>query len=245
MIDVDGDTFDAEESATSTNTVGTYTFDIDGDVVVEDGESVTVKVMVDLRAQEVSNGVPRYNNGDTIMAEVTSTEVDATDAEGAADLTASQLTGSASGEEHTVVAAGVIDESLEVDSDGGGDSGVGTFTFELELKAIEDSVYIATTSAATALSAGPFRLTLVGTTATSSYIVQSDATQEGGYYRINDGATETFTITVSVDPVAGGSFYVILDDVRFKLDTPGAADRTFDFSPQSEFDTTAVSISAS
>ncbi len=245
MIDIDGETFDAEESPTSTNTFATYTFDIDGDVVVESGEEVTVKVMVDFRAQEVSNGVNRYNNGDSIMAEVTSTEVDATDAEGATDLTANQLTGSASGETHTVIATGVMDEKLTVSSDGGGDSGVGTFTFDLELKAVEDSVYIATTSSATALNAGPFRLTLVGTTATTSYIVQSDATIEGGYYRINDGATETFTITVSVDPITGGSFYVILDDVRFKLDTPGAANRTFDFSPQSEFDTTAVSIKGS
>jgi peptidoglycan hydrolase-like protein with peptidoglycan-binding domain len=241
-LDIDGEKFDTETTATTTGLVQTHEFDIDGDVVVKDGDSVTVKVMIDFRAQEVSAGVNRYSNGDTIMAEVTSVEVDATDAEGQTDITDAQLTGTASGETHTVIAAGLIDESIETSQDGGGTSGLGTFTFEVELKAIEDTAYLATTSAASALNAGPFRLSLVGTTATTSYLVQSDATIEGGYYRINEGATETFKITVSVDPVVSGSFYVVLDDVRFKLDTPGAANRTFDFTPQSEFDTNAVSV---
>jgi hypothetical protein len=243
-LKIDGKEFDAENSASTTGNVTTFEFDIDDDVTVAEGEEVMVEVVVDLKSQENGN-VTRYSNGTTIMAEVGGTEVDLTVAEGAENLGASELTGSAIGETHTLLAAGVTDTKITTDQDGGGDSAVGTFTFEVELKAIEENVYISTTTSATALTAGPFRMTVVGGTATSSYIVQSDATVESGYFRINDGATETFTITVSVDPLAAGSFYVILDDVRFRIVDPGAANRTFDFTPQSNFDTSAVSIKAS
>lgn len=232
---IDGTTIDDYDWDVTADNDREVTFDIDGDVTVGEDESVEVVVRAKFKAANGTN----YASGETINGSI---DDDAVEGEGSTDITSD---GTSVGETHELLTEGVFDvDAPEVSSDGGGDSAVGTFTFEIELEAFENTAFLATTSSATALNAGPFRLSVVGGTATSSYIIQSDATVQGGYYRIDEGDTEVFTITVSVDPVAAGSFYVELDDVRFKLGTPGAADKTYTFTPASDFDTTAVSIKA-
>jgi hypothetical protein len=85
-LEIDGQTFDAENSASTNSVTTTFEFDIDGDITVDEGDEVTVAVVVDLLSQESATNVDRYENGTTIEADVTGTEVDLTDAEGADDL---------------------------------------------------------------------------------------------------------------------------------------------------------------
>jgi peptidoglycan hydrolase-like protein with peptidoglycan-binding domain len=159
-LEIDGQTFDAENSASTTGTVTTFEFDIDGDVTVEEGDEITVAVVVDLKSQESATNVDRYANGTTIEADVTGTEVDLTDAEGSDDLGTGALTGSANGESHTLVAEGIVVpvDSVEATTDTSGDNDtLGEFTIEFDVTAVEGDFYItddATKGTSTQVSAG-------------------------------------------------------------------------------------------
>jgi hypothetical protein len=147
-------------SASTTGTVTTFEFDIDGDVTVEEGDEITVAVVVDLKSQESATNVDRYANGTTIEADVTGTEVDLTDAEGSDDLGTGALTGSANGESHTLVAEGIVVpvDSVEATTDTSGDNDtLGEFTIEFDVTAVEGDFYItddATKGTSTQVSAG-------------------------------------------------------------------------------------------
>ncbi len=79
----------------------------------------------------------------------------------------------------------------------------------------------------------------------STATLQSVAEEVGAYYEIAAGSSEEFTLVVTVDPTAAGSFYVTLDDVTYRIDSTSAADTVYTFTPSNEWDTSAVSISAS
>lgn len=228
VLEIDGEEFDdwsfVSGASASTSTVE---FDIDGDFTIDEDSEVAVVLMAEFKAANGTN----YASGETIQASIDSGSVEA---EGADDLTSD---GSATGDEHTLLTAGLsVEEAPTVDSDS--EDGVGTFTFEIELTAFEEDVTIATSSTA---SGSGFDFSVVGGTATSSITVQSDADIEGANYVVEEGSTESFTVVVSVDPAASGSFYVILNDVHYEVDGDAAVHT---FQPQSEYDTPAVSIAA-
>jgi hypothetical protein len=230
-LDIDGDTFDAENNATSGPFIAE--FDIDGDVVVEDGEEVTVKVMVDFRAQEVSNNVARYPNGTTIKAEVTSAERDATDAEGADDV--DTFSGSAVGETHTLVAEGIVvpvdGVTAEFDTQGQNDT-TGIFSIDFEVTAVEGDFYVREFATLGATTTGvTFSLeTPAGYSAGSSSVsgvLSSTADEDtSGVFTVREGETETFTLTVTVDPNVAGNYRVGLTGVYYTANTNGVAGST-------------------
>ncbi len=254
MIDIDGETFDAENAPSNSSNSTTFTFDVDGDVVIEADEAVTVKVMVDLRGQESSSNVARYANGTTIKAEVTATEVDATDAEGAETLGSSspdQLTGTAIGETHNLVAEGIVIpvDSVEVSTDTSGENDTtGIFTIEFEVTAVEgdfyitDNVFNGTTSATNGVAyvvEGPG----VGTTTGS--LTSSADEDTAGVFTVGEGETETFTLKVNVDASVGGDFRVTLAEVNYSTNTNGTASVTaYVPSPVQDFRTGYQNIEA-
>ncbi|MEZ4103745.1 MAG: hypothetical protein R3B60_00475 [Candidatus Paceibacterota bacterium] len=232
-LEIDGQTFDAENSASTTGTETTFEFDIDGDIVVDEGDEVTVKVVVDLNAQEVSNGVPRYENGTTIEADVTGTEVDLTDAEGADDLDSGQLTGSANGESHTLVAEGILlpIDGVETSTDTSGDNDtLGEFTIEFEVQAVEGDFYIKELATEGSTSTTGVAFTYSGSNASStgdtvSGVLSSTADEEtSGVFTVREGETETFTLRVTIDPVASGDYRVSLTEVNYSATDDGVTD---------------------
>jgi hypothetical protein len=69
----------------------------------------------------------------------------------------------------------------------------------------------------------------------------------GGAYRVDAGDTETFTLTVTIDPAQSGLFAVELDAVNYALSASDASiaanNSTFDVdSNDSDFETDPVSI---
>jgi hypothetical protein len=222
----------------------TYTFDIDGDVTVAEDEEVTIAVIVDLKRQSGN-----YANGTTLKASVTSTEVDATDAEGADDLGASQLTGTAVGEEHTLVATGILVpvDGVETTADTTGDNDqTGEFTIEFEVTAVEGDFYI-TENAGTSVTNGVQYLVDLGTgTATSSGVLTSTGDEDtSGVFTVRDGETETFTLTVTVDTSATTQARVTLTEVNYSDDTDGITGATaFVPSPASDYRTAYKNINA-
>jgi hypothetical protein len=247
-LEVDGQSFDAENSASSTADETTFEFDIDGDVVIDADEEVVVKVIVDLRAQESSNNVDRYSNGTTIMAEVTATERDLTDAEGADDI--SELSGSAVGEDHTLVAEGILVpvDGVETATDTSGENDtLGEFTIDFEVTAVEGDFYVydLATIGTTATTGVEFTVDgAAGATTTGTLSSTADEDTDG-VFTVREGETETFTLRVTVDAATSGDYRVTLGGVNYTEDTDGVnSTELYNTTPAQDFRTAYETIQA-
>ena len=247
-LEVDGQSFDAENSASTTATATTFEFDIDGDVVIDADDEVVVKVMVDLRAQESSNNVDRYTNGTTIKAEVTATERGLTDAEGADDIT--EFSGSAVGEEHTLVAEGILVpvDGVETATDTSGENDtLGEFTIDFEVTAVEGDFYVRdlATQGTSATTGVEFTVDGAGTTTVSGTLSSTADEDTDGVFTVREGETETFTLRVTVDVATSGDFRVTLTGVNYTEDEDGVtATELYTPTPAQDFRTAYETIQA-
>jgi peptidoglycan hydrolase-like protein with peptidoglycan-binding domain len=212
---IDGQEFDAEPIVSSGLSLGKsqangttsvwYLFDIDGDVVVDADDMVEMEVVVDLN--DTDDGARYANNGVTIKAQVTSTERDLWQAEGADDLATTQFKGTAVGDEHTLVAEGiavVVDgtPTAVIETQDGADNDVIRYTLELEVSAFEQDVYFDTDEAVSldwdlATSSGGVLSVPTGST---TVIFSSSGEEVTGAFEILEGETETLTIEVTYKP---------------------------------------------
>ncbi len=272
-VEIDGQSFDAESLGTETdyaigNNTGNgvtegyserasattsvwYLFDIDGDVVIDEDSEVAMEVIVDLN--DTDDGV-RYANGTTIQAQVTSVERNVWEAEGAEDLGTSQFSGTAVGDEHTLVAEGILVPadgfSSEVDTLGTNDT-IGEFTLEFEVTAVEGDFYITDTATSTASTtqADGVQFAVDGTVGagTVSASLTSTADEDTtGVYTVREGETETFTLVVTIDPASTGTFSVELASLFYSEDTDGITSaEEYVITTPSDFDTAPQSIQGS
>ena len=216
---IDGEEFDDENNTAFVNGSTTVEFDIDGDVTIDMDEEVTVEVVVDFKSQAT------YANGTTIEARVRSTEVDATDAEGMDDV--DEFSGTAVGDEHTLVAEGILVPvdgfTSETDTLGTNDD-VGEFTLEFEVTAVEGDFYItdnAATSTSNPTDGVGYTVTGGALTTISDSLTSTADEDTPGVFTVQDGETETFTLVVTINPVAAGSFRVSLDEINYSANANG------------------------
>ncbi len=224
------------ELASATTSVW-YLFDIDGDVVVEEDAEVTLEVVVDFNDTDDGD---RYPNGSTIKATIAG-ELAFWDAEGAEDLSSGQFDGSAVGDTHTLVAEGILVPvdgfSSEEDTLGQNDT-IGEFTLEFEVSAIEGDFYITENAAPASTSpSNGIVYTVDGTTATITDSLTSTADEDTtGVFTVREGETETFTLVVTVDPAAAGTFRVQLDEIIYSANANGTSNPvTYEVTPVTDF----------
>jgi hypothetical protein len=263
---IDGEEFKAEavsgtgaptgNNSTLVTSAGTstwYVFDIDGDVVVEADGSVDMEVVIDFNDTDDGN---RYPNGTTIKASVTSVERNLWQAEGADDLGTSQFTGTAVGDQHTLVGEGILVPvsgfSAEVDTLGQNDT-IGEFVLEFEVTAVESDFYIREFASTSATDRG-VQFTVdgaIGTGSVSASLTSTADEDTPSVYTVREGETETFTLTVTVDPQTTGTFRVQLDEIFYSADTDGindgagGEDGVYVPTPVSDFRTTSQAIQGS
>ncbi len=241
---IDGETFD--DVTIVNGTTGTYSFDTDGDLVIEAGEEVAVEFQVKFKALATAF------EGSTVQA---STSAGAGyDAEGADDLEGSQLDGSSQGDEHTLRTEGVVVELTDsnVTSKANTDTTLaddeGVYTLEFDVTAFNGDIYIDDSAASgTTMSTegANFIVTSGGsaiTTGTRVATLDSDAELTSGRFKVAEGETESFTLTVEFDPESTGSYKVQLYSVNFKVDTNGAPDTQQLALPAEDFDTASLTI---
>lgn len=215
---IDGEEFDDESNTTFALGSTTVEFDIDGDVVIDMDEEVTVEVVVDFKSQAT------YANGTTIEARVRSKEVNVTDAEGMDDV--NEFSGTAVGDEHTLVAEGILVPvdgfTSEVDTLGTNDD-IGEFTLEFEVTAVEGDFYITENAAPASTSpSNGVGYTVTGGNAVITDSLTSTADEDtNGVFTVRDGETETFTLVVTINPVVAGSFRVSLDEINYSANANG------------------------
>lgn len=188
--------YDADRDALASATTGTYTVDFNDDFVIDAGDQEEVKVYVVFNKQ-----TGNYSTGATISANVVGTEIDA---EGADDLTSSNLSGTASGKTHTLeVDAPMISlvsksfalaQSIDGVTTGTEDIFEAKFTFKVA--ADDETVYLPFTSGVASNSIIGF--TKVGGTNIQSIIIDpaDDDIEESASYEIAD--EEQFTVTFTL-----------------------------------------------
>jgi peptidoglycan hydrolase-like protein with peptidoglycan-binding domain len=256
---IDGESFKAETisgtgaptggNSTLVDVTGTsvwYVFDIDGDVTIDADDEVEMEVVVDFN--DTDDGV-RYANGTTIKASITTTERDLWEAEGADDLANGQFSGTAVGDTHTLVAEGILvpvdgfeaSTPSKVDADGL----IYQFQMDFEVTAVEGDYYIA--NAAAAASTSPTTgvgFIVSGGNGVVTAALDSTADEDTvDVFTVREGETETFTLTVTINPDAAGTFRVGLAEVHFTNNADGVTATTqYDVTPLSDFRTNSQSI---
>lgn len=235
-IVIDGNTYTKE--TTVDGVTGTVTFEFDrNELVIDAGDRVTAKVEVDFKS------LSSAYEGSTIYARVSASGIDA---EGADDLTGSQLAGSATGETHTLITKGSNvssnsgSQSAKVTSVSGDLNDYATFELTVTLTAFGQDVYIPldntgvqyqmTDSVGNALSAS------------GTAIVSSNAKEEGNYFRINEGESKNVTLTVTYLPNAQNTVARLqLTRINYS-DSAQAPTQTWQATPANNYRTNAVTI---
>ena len=242
--------------------VGTTTlFEFDNnEFIIDEGDTVTVEIVVDLKERDADT----YAAGTTVEANVTSAERESIVAEGTEDLTATDsddISGTADGESHQLLAEGVFAEIVSVDDDmtnedtAGADKAV--FKIRFDVTAFEDDFYVpfsaASTSVAADTSAGTnYRIEgdsgmPVGPQGTSTLVAgvtnTSGADTAGGsHWVVRDGETETFELSVTYGPNANGSYRAQLMFVNYATSTDTSIVSTHNAAPSEDFETGSVQI---
>ncbi|MCA9355698.1 hypothetical protein KC865_04130 [Candidatus Kaiserbacteria bacterium] len=228
---IDGTTID-DVDVVATGNEAVLTFNVDGDVTIDAGDRVEAELM--LRFKSMSNSA---YEGSTVQGSIDSLTTSIVDAEGADDLGNGQLSGAATGEVHTLRTSGIevsVDStSAEVTVVTDPDNDYGTFEISLDVTAFEQDVFIPISSASTSWKLVDANgATILSTDTASTTVVISSSAEEGGagdaFYQINDGETETVTITVTYTPGNVTPKSARLQLVSLVFDETGTAVKTDD-----------------
>jgi hypothetical protein len=242
---IDGTTIDDVTVTAGTTTTATLVFDVDGDVTIEAGERVEAQLMLTFKS--LNSG----DEGTTVTSAIVSGNVDA---EGADTFTS---TGAATGKVHTLRTAGAVleaddmTETLKANSDTTTSDDQGIFVVKFDVTAFDQDIYVnksAVESTSTATTQGVnfivtdgsgVRQVSAGTTTAS---LSSTADTEGTQYRVNEGETKTFTLTVTFDPTTAGFYGAQLYSFNFD-ETAGSNPSVWQVAlPAEDYETDPLSI---
>lgn len=230
---VDGETFDDYTTSADAATRA-YIFDIDGDLVIDAGERVTVEVQVEFK--QLATG----NEGVTIYGTASSTHIDA---EGADDLAGSQLSGTVTGETHSIRTGGLLvefDSAAETKTFTADDSGEKDnvkYSVTFDVTALEDDTYLDRTVTRDDATAGGaagdgfmWATTSDSTTGTTTVAAtisaaDTDSQDTATQYFIAEGETRTFTLAVTLEAGIDGTAAVKLTAINW---TTNSSDTTPD-----------------
>ncbi len=238
---------DGEEIATEdVPTGGAVTFD-DLDIDIEAGDEVKFTVSVSL--QDVG-GV--LDDGDTVKVELTGTEVDAIEAEDESgeELGAADLTGTAAGEAHATYDVGFNIELVSAteskqSSDTATVGDIGTFVIKYKVTAFDGDIAIDNTcvednDGSEVSTATSFSITNPGSNTASCTTTSTGDTQGGVAFLIEEGTSETITLTVSAVATGDAFAQVALEAIGWGLSGAGGDDFVFDFDLPGDYKTDPV-----
>jgi len=211
---IDGEEYTESVTSTYGSLTASITFD-NLDFNLDAGDTVTFEVKADIN--DIESG--SFDEGDTLKADVTSTnrsQMDVENEEGDA-LTSSDRSGTAIGEYQEFRTQGIMVELVSTNEVvGGTDSTIGTFTIKFKVTAVGDDAYLGTT-----VSQGlTYTVDASGTTTTggvSAVLVNNtdtDVTSQGNYL-VEEGESETLTLTVSKADGPAGLFRANLTGVKW------------------------------
>jgi len=192
---------------------------------------------------QLGNTLEPELEGTTVQAEVNAGNVAATEAEGFDDLRPQDFAGAATGETHTLMTEGIIVpvNSITTDTETLGDNDqTGQFRIVFDVTAFENDFYIAD-------SGVNFRIDGGNGSETINSVLSATADEDTtGVFTVQDGDTETFVLTVEVDPGITSQYRLVLDSIAYSDQTNGVtAVRTQQLFPESDFRTNFQTIQGS
>jgi hypothetical protein len=233
MIEIDGETFSAEDFDGSTASEA-VDFDINGDVTINAEEAVEVSVVVEFEDMD----------GDSVLQGVqltASSSVTDIDAEGESGETVTLGGSDQSGNPHTLRSEGLvleltsIDEEEETKTISNTSYDYGVFTYEFEVTAFGEDFYVDEDA-----STLDFDLEIDGVASTTGYTATLDiegaedaATSD---FMIEEGETATFTLTIETNTNHSGEAQVIFNSVAYSAADDGSEELDVDATPADEWE---------
>lgn len=213
---IDGEEYTESVPSIADAATGTVTFD-NLDLDISAGDTVEFTVMADIT--DLDGTI--FAEGDSLEANVTSTNVDYMDVEneeGDQLSDSSEKSGTASGEAQEFRTEGVmvslVSTSSDVTAGQSANDDLGEFTIKFKVKAMGDAVYVSSAAAASLTTTGNGTVvgversgtsTIGGVNVTVVNTTDDDQTANGNYL-IEDGEEETFEMTATVQlPTAGAA----------------------------------------
>lgn len=243
-LEVDGDELDSIDAGTTADgATGTIEFtDLDDDFVIEEDDTVVVKVYADINDLSVA-----FVSGDSMKvsfestANVKDTTKTVVEDSNGDTVAAGDRTGSAVGETQTFYADGISVELVSVDADittsadpaTSGSADTGTFVIKFKVTAFGDDIYVdkdgvedtaAPYDTATQVS---YSMLNTANVAASSASLQSTADLKTNSYLVEEGTTETFTLTVAGAATASTFTNVKLEGIGYKVGSDAAGDTIY------------------
>lgn len=217
-------------------TTGTITFEFrSNELVIDAGDRVTAIVEVDFKPLAVSF------EGTTLYGRVAAS---ALAAEGVDDLTGGQLSGTVTGDLHSLKTTGTVvgakGTSAVVVSSPGATNDYANYRIEVAVTATNQDVYIpANASAVTFELRDASGAAIV---ASPTAVVSSNAREEGNYFFIPEGQTKTVSLDVTYIPQAAlTSARLQLLSIEYAA-SPITPDQSWAAVPSNLFRTTVVTI---
>ncbi len=239
---IDGTVIDDVVVSGTTASEGTavLTFDVDGDVTIDAGD----RVKVELKAR-FKTLIPT-EEGATVQGSISSLTTSIIDAEGAENIGNSQLSGSATGDVHTLRTAGInvsfTSSDADVTTQDGATNDYATYEMKVKVTAFEQDVYISTAAATSIAYTLEDSSAVAAPAGTRTPTLSSTADEQGGYFLVNEGDTETFTFTVTYVPgAANEANRMQLDTISF-APTAVAPTQTWTASPETTYRTAVVTV---
>jgi hypothetical protein len=241
---IDGTTIDDFDVVISTTTnpgdTATLTFDVDGDVTIDAGDRVEAELMLKFKALATE--------GATVQGKVLAANANNIVAEGAEDLDNTgpdQLTGSATGDIHTLRSAGINVEAGDIDAtvttvDGGSD--YATYEVEVDVTAFDQEAFFSVDGATSTVWSLEDSSGNSVTAGVRTVVLDSTADEENGFFIVREGETKTFTLTVTYKPGAATSARLQLDSLKFSPDEDTTPGQTWTASPDTDYRTAVKTI---
>ncbi len=257
-LDIDGKTYDGD---IATGADGGITFS-DLDAVVSGNSTLKGTVKVSLFSDTSVGGY----SGDSLTFSLPHGNVTAEGADSGDSVDGSDITGTATGNTQSIVVnggvtvAGSTMSASQTYNSTDPQASYGTFTLKFNVTAVGDDVFVpmaiestANTSGhvASSSSAGVVIDTAMSASTTNSVVTKSlssTADTDGALYVIHSGDTETFTATITLNPLGVDAdltnFQVGLDSVKFSTQDSGDLDlQSLDVDQtQNEFHTDTLTI---
>jgi len=221
---IEGEEFYYDDIISAGTSSAYITFDIDGDVFLDEDEAVEVEVLVTFEGADeylTPQNVQVSLGGEALVYWEAENQYD--------DLLVEDIEGTYTGEVHTLLVAGLVADanSIETQVYTAGENGTtGYFEIEFEVTAIDADFYFTDVATADAATEGltftindPVFAGEVSATLTSS--ADEDTL---GVFTVGEGETETITLTAVLEPTFTGPYRVTLDTLYFSTDTDGTSD---------------------
>jgi peptidoglycan hydrolase-like protein with peptidoglycan-binding domain len=236
VLEIDGQEFDGDYAGATASTSSYWSFDIDGDVEIDEDDMAEAVVRASFNKQDGNYAA----SGETVVFAVhgNATSIQGESTSTGDDIVNADIDGSVDGNTLTLGLAGIDVEVVEKDSElitPQTGSPYVSHTFVFKVTSLSETVYIPLTASSSSSTAG-FDFDVTAGTGTTTITVDqlTDRTETENSVKLSSGQSAEFEVVVTFNPTSDQSYRAELDNVHFS-ETAGDYETTFVAPDESEF----------